>query len=49
MHVYTKKTTVRSLLNSLLRKPKKVSAIRLPSGLLVEEQIYKNKQILKVY
>lgn len=47
--LYRKAVTLRSFLNKLLRKPKRITRELTATGLLIETQVFNNKKIIKVY
>lgn len=49
MKLLRKAVTLRSFLNRLLRKPKRVTIERLSTGVVIETQVFNNKKIIKVY
>lgn len=49
MKKYTKKTTLRSLLNKLLRVPRRILIEKTLTGLVIETQVFGNKKIIKVH
>lgn len=49
MKLLRKAVTLRSFLNRLLRKPKRVNIERLATGVIIETQVFNNKKIIKVY
>jgi hypothetical protein len=49
MKLLRKAVTFRSYLNKLLRKPKRVLIEKTGTGLIIETQVFNNKQIIKVY
>lgn len=49
MKLLRKAVTLRSFLNRLLRKPKRVTIEKLTTGVIIETQVFNNKKIIKVY
>lgn len=47
--LYRKAVTLRSFLNKILRKPKRVTTEKLSTGVIIETQVFNNKKIIKVY
>jgi hypothetical protein len=48
MELTTRKTTVRSLLNKILRMTQRVEITKLSTKTLTVRNVYKNKQIIQV-
>lgn len=49
MKLLRKAVTLRSIINKMLRMPKRVTFERTETGLTIETQVYANKKIIKVY